>query len=254
MWKIIRASVIGTSHANSNLPCQDDCYADIIYGANDLDYLVCLVSDGAGSAKEGQKGAELACNTARTNIEATLGNLSLNPLDESLVEKWVKDIQHAIYKMADANGLTARDYACTLLGAVVSPNKALFFQIGDGAIVASSGYAQGAVFWPDSGPYENMTYFVTEEDALAHLRISSIRTQIDEVAVFSDGIQRLALLFEQCIPHTPFFEPMFKALRRQIPDECEVLDEQLARFLNSDAINKRTDDDKTLILATRRKL
>lgn len=252
MWKIIRASATGTSHTDSNLPCQDDCYADVMRSADGLDFLVCLVSDGAGSAKEGGKGAELACITARSSIEAAIGNLRSAPLDESRVEEWIKDIRHAICEIADVHALTARDYACTLLGAVVSPNKAVFFQIGDGAIVASSGYARGVVFWPDSGPYANMTYFVTEEDALAHLHISITNTHIDEVALFSDGIQRLALSFEQRTPHIPFFEPMLNVLRKQKPLECEALDDQLARFLNSSQINERTDDDKTLVLATRR--
>nr|QLG20444.1 serine/threonine protein phosphatase [uncultured bacterium] len=252
MWKVIRASVIGTSHAGSNLPCQDDCYANVMHDADGLDYLVCIVSDGAGSAKEGGKGAELACVTARSSIEAALGNLRSTSLDETFVEEWIKDVRRAIYETADANALTARDYACTLLGAVVSPNKAVFFQIGDGAIVASSGYAQGVVFWPDSGLYANMTNFVTDEDALAHLHVSVTSARIDEVALFSDGIQRLALSFEQRTPHTPFFEPMLNVLRRQNPVECETLDEQLARFLNSPQINERTDDDKTLVLATHR--
>lgn len=97
-----------------------------------------------------------------------------------------------------------------------------------------------------------MTNFVTEEDALAHLHVSVTSARIDEVALFSDGLQRLALSFEQRTPHIPFFEPMLNVLRRQKPVECEALDEQLARFLNSSQINGRTDDDKTLVLATRR--
>lgn len=250
MWKIVRASVAGTSHTDVNQPCQDDCYADVIRGADGLEYFVCVVSDGAGSAKEGGKGAELACVNARSNIDATLKNMGLPLLDKGVVEEWVKDIQRAIYETAEVNGLTVRDYACTLLGAVISPNKASFFQIGDGAIVASGGCTQGVVFWPDSGPYANMTYFVTEEDALDHLHVNVINAHIDEIALFSDGIQRLALSFENRTPHTPFFEPMLQVLRKARLDECETLDEQLARFLNSPQINERTDDDKTLVLAT----
>ena len=254
MWKVIRASTVGTSHTESNLPCQDNCCADVICISEGLDYLVCLVSDGAGSAKEGGKGAELACASAWSSIEATLHNLGETPLVETSVEGWVKDIRRVIYETADANSLTARDYACTFLGAVISPNKAVFFQIGDGAIVASSGCTQGIVFWPDSGPYANMTNFITEDNALANLNVSVTSSRIDEVAMFSDGLQRLALSFVQRTPHTPFFEPMFNVLRNQRPVECTSLDEQLAHFLNSPQINERTDDDKTLILATRRSL
>ncbi len=251
MWKVIKASTVGTSHTESSLPCQDDCYADVIYIADGLDYLVCLVSDGAGSAKEGGKGAELACTTAISSIEATLNNPK-SILDEACIEEWVREIQKTIYKMADANSLTARDYACTFLGALLSPSKSVFFQIGDGAIVASNGYTQGVVFWPESGLYANMTNFITEDDALANLNVSVTSSRIDEVALFSDGLQRLALSFEQRTPHSPFFEPMFSVLRNLKPVELESFDEKLRSFLNSPQINERTDDDKTLVLATRR--
>jgi hypothetical protein len=253
MWKVIRASAVGTSHTESNLPCQDKCYANVVRSTvDDIDYLVCLVADGAGSAKEGERGAELACAAAWISIEASLQRSQSTPLDETIVEGWIRDVRRAIFESADTNSYTARDYACTFLGAVLSPSKAIFFQIGDGAIVASSGYVQGVVFWPDSGPYANMTNFITEEDALLNLHISITSSRINEIALFSDGIQRLALSFEQRTPHNPFFEPMLNVLRSQKPVECEALNEKLAHFLNSPQINERTDDDKTLILATRR--
>jgi len=252
MWKVIRASVVGTSHTDLNQPCQDDCYADVINITDCLDYLVCLVADGAGSAKNGGEGAKLACATGRSCIEDTLNNPRSIPLNESIVKDWVNEIRSAIFEVADTNSLSARDYACTLLGAVISPIMSVFFQIGDGAIVASNGYVQGVVFWPDSGLYANMTNFVTEEDALLNLNICVTSNRIDEVALFSDGIQRLALLFEQRTPYSPFFEPMLNVLRSKEPIECEILDKELTRFLNNPLVNERTDDDKTLILATRR--
>jgi Protein phosphatase 2C len=252
MWRVIRASAVGKSHTESNLPCQDECYADVISTADGTNYLVCLVSDGAGSAREGGRGAELACNTARSCIESALLSIPLTPITETVVEGWIIDIRRAIFEYAEANSLIARDYACTFLGAVLSNDKAIFFQVGDGAIVASTGYVQGVVFWPDSGLYANMTHFITEEDALLNLRVSITNSCINEVALFSDGIQRLALSFEQRIPYNPFFEPMFNVLRSQKSAECDILDEGLARFLSSHQINERTDDDKTLVLATRR--
>ncbi|MGA0525444.1 protein phosphatase 2C domain-containing protein, partial [Escherichia coli] len=63
---------------------------------------------------------------------------------------------------------------------------------------------------------------------------------------------RLALAFETKLPHQPFFEPMFSVLRRTEPSDCEGLSAQLGQFLNSPQVNERTDDDKTLVLATRR--
>ena len=72
MWKIIRASTIGTSHIKSGSLCQDSCYADVIRTADGQEYLVVVVSDGAGSAKEGGKGAELTCKTAISSISASM--------------------------------------------------------------------------------------------------------------------------------------------------------------------------------------
>lgn len=250
MWKVIRASVIGTSHTHTGQSCQDACRADVVGGAEGQDYLVCIVSDGAGSAQQGGRGAELACFTARSSIAASLSRSK--QLTASDVESWVNDVRRVISAAAEENELTDRDYACTLLGAVVGNNAAVFFQIGDGAIVVSSGSALGVVFWPDAGPYANMTYFVTEEDALSHLHVSITHSHVEELALFSDGIQRLALSFEQFTPHYPFFEPMLNVLRKRSPDDSAALDQQLAIFLNSAAINERTDDDKTLVLATRR--
>jgi hypothetical protein len=251
-WKVIKASVIGTSHINSGQSCQDDCYADVITRATGSDYLICIISDGAGSAREAGRGAELTCVTAIKSIEYSLSNLQQEDLNENLVVEWVKDIRRAIYAEAEDKALSARDFACTLLGAVVGQDIAIFFQLGDGAIVVSSHFVQGVVFWPDSGQYANMTYFITEEDALDHLQVFIKNTQIDELALFSDGIQRLALSFQQRTPHVPFFDPMFNILRKCHPDEYDIYNHQLEQFLNSSSINERTDDDKTLILATRK--
>ncbi len=248
MWKIVRASVIGTSHASSALSCQDDCYAD-----NFQNHLICLVADGAGSAKQGDMGAELACRTAREHIEAALDDGAPLPiLDELAVKEWIHAVRQMISETAEADGLTVRDYACTLLAAVIGTKESVFFQIGDGAIVASNGSAQGIVFWPEAGMYANMTHFITDSDMFSHLHIAVVKASIKEVALFSDGLQRLALSFEQRIPHVPFFEPMLAVLRKQELSTCDALDEQLARFLGSRHVNERTDDDKTLVLASRR--
>jgi hypothetical protein len=83
------------------------------------------------------------------------------------------------------------------------------------------------------------------------LQIAFTNSKINEVALFSDGLQRLALSFEQRTPHTPFFEPMLKVLRSKEPLDCAALDGQLAGFLDSPQVNERTDDDKTLVLASR---
>jgi hypothetical protein len=50
-------------------------------------------------------------------------------------------------------------------------------------------------------------------------------------------------------PHLPFFQPLFD-YTEQIEDESAA-QEQLISLLGSERVNKRTDDDKTLVLAAR---
>jgi hypothetical protein len=67
--------------------------------------------------------------------------------------------------------------------------------------------------------------------------------------MMTDGLQRLALDFRTQAPHEPFFSPLFKALRSA--PVAEDLAVPLRQLLSSSSVNERTDDDKTLLLATR---
>ena len=73
--------------------------------------------------------------------------------------------------------------------------------------------------------------------------------------MFTDGIERLVLDLQEKSAHAPFFRTLFGWLVKMQPaqvgeeiSKSEVLD----RYLGSKSINDRTDDDKTLILASRR--
>jgi hypothetical protein len=73
---------------------------------------------------------------------------------------------------------------------------------------------------------------------------------VDEVSLLTDGLQMLALCLGDKRVHSPFFLPMFRALRAT--DSTSALQKPFRDFLSSPRVNDRTDDDKTLILATRR--
>lgn len=95
-----------------------------------------------------------------------------------------------------------------------------------------------------------MTHFVTDDDAIDIL-VSKIFTEpVQKAAAFSDGIQRLALHLATNSVHEPFFAPFFKVLNDATAEQEDQLQQALIKFLNSDAVNERTDDDKTLALAS----
>ena len=66
-----------------------------------------------------------------------------------------------------------------------------------------------------------------------------------------DGLERLVLKFEDQTVHEPAIIPMLNAIRKS--ETGEEFFVPLREFLNSKSINERTDDDKTLVLATRLK-
>ncbi|SFU25877.1 PP2C family serine/threonine-protein phosphatase [Paraburkholderia aspalathi] len=249
-WRVIGASVVGSSHVQTSAPCQDSCFYHVAKAADGSDFLVALASDGAGSAQFGEVGAEIACETGGKLLLAAVEAADGARLTVELVSELLEGVRAEISKAATVRDVATRALACTLLGAVIGPTQALYFQVGDGAIVARHEGGLAPVFWPESGEYANMTYFVTDADAPSHLR-AEIRSATDEAALFSDGLQRLALVFSDETAHEPFFEPMFKALRASTDEQTDSLRSALERFLGSKAINERTDDDKTLILATR---
>ena len=74
---------------------------------------------------------------------------------------------------------------------------------------------------------------------------------MDEVAVFSDGIERLVLDMANKEVHSPAFKPIFEWLSGIEPDRTGEPSKALLAYLASDHVNRRTDDDKTLVMATR---
>ena len=91
-----------------------------------------------------------------------------------------------------------------------------------------------------------------DDPSLGNLNITILDERVDEVAIFTDGLQLLALNTETSSVHQPFFTSLFHVLRMAGDTEKqELLTGRLTEYLNSKAINDRTDDDKTLFLATR---
>jgi len=218
---------------------------------------VAAVADGAGSAPRGKKGAQQACEFFTTQIEALLTNGGL--VSDISVEQgisWLDQFRLQIEATGEEDGSSPRDYACTLLVGVVGPNEAVFLQVGDGSIVFSTALdpdCYQVARWPERGTYANTTFFATDPDAREHMQYRTVYRSIEEVAFFTDGLETVALSYQDREAHSPFFRGLFPPLRDTKPGHCAVLSESIADFLGSERVSKRTDDDKTLVLATRRR-
>jgi Protein phosphatase 2C len=255
-WKYVYSSVAGTFHARSSLPNQDACDARVIIDAAGHEVLIAAVSDGAGSAISGRTGSKLACHHIIEEVKSYFARAGDGvQLADGFIENWIDDYQQIIYSKSREDGLTMQDYACTLLTAIVERDRVAYFQIGDGAIVASQRDQEDqylCIFWPQQGEYANTTNFLTDIDAVEKIYRKSISVTIDELSLFTDGIQNLVLNSRTRSAHTQFFLPIFNWLRPQSSGYSQELADKLAAYLNSEKINSRTDDDRTLVVATRR--
>jgi hypothetical protein len=160
--------------------------------------------------------------------------------------------REAVLTEAQQYGSEPRDLASTLLVVVVGPSGGGALQIGDGVIVVSDG-ANGWcwVFWPQRGEYANTTHFLTDEDAAERLQIEPFVGKVTEVALMTDGLESLALHYASKSVHEPFFHGMFQPLLdTDGAEEINRLSASLERFLSSERVGSRTDDDVSLILAT----
>ena len=245
-WLVLGQSVAGTAHRGRNTPCQDAFRFKTLGPAGE--WLVVAVADGAGSASHSQTGAELAC-------EAIVGRAGeWGPTGLGSVEKLtelVTTARAAVLEEAERLGVPPRELACTLLVAAVGPEGGVGAQIGDGAVVlGDGGDAYRVAVWPEPSEYANCTHFLTDDTFPEGLRVEALTGPVSEISAFTDGLQRLALDFAARGPYADFFRPMFATLRKAA-DPTE-LTEPLRAFLDSDRVNARTDDDKTLVLAARR--
>jgi serine/threonine protein phosphatase PrpC len=247
-WRVVAASVRGTSHARTGRPCQDAHHWDIWPEG----ILVAAVADGAGSATRGELGAEVAVRVA---VEAIYPGPTIPPLPEDdegwrlLLTNTLKAARGAVEAEAAAREVTARDLATTLIVVVATHELVVAAQIGDGAAVVSDGEANLiALTTPQSGEYINETTFLISPDALEKAQVTVWRGAPKHLAVFSDGLQMLALKMPDGTPHAPFFSPLFRFVAN-VTNEVQA-QEQLAAFLCSPRITERADDDLTLLLAT----
>jgi hypothetical protein len=254
-WRLAAASALGAAHLKLGLPCQDAHRCGVQRTVGGEPVLVAVVCDGAGSAARAEAGAGLASRLIHDEIAAALRaeDFEVRDITRAWIEERLGRFQAEVAALAEAEECTPRDYACTLVAAAVGPGRAVFFQIGDGAIVVGEDEETFRwIFWPDHGEYENVTFFATDPEAASHLQFELVEKRIDEVALLSDGLQRLALHYQTRTAHAGFFKPMLTTLRATPENELESLSAQLEAYLSSPQVNERTDDDKTLILASRR--
>jgi hypothetical protein len=250
-WSWIGASSTGTSHLASGLGC-DDAGACVETFSENGSTLICVVSDGAGSAALSRIGSHIVVRCfCRSALKFARSGGRPKDLDREVALNWLDDIRDRIERAASREGSQSRrPFAATLLGCVVQTDGLALLHVGDGACALRLRSEQEwrIPSWPAQGEFASTTNFVTD-DPEPVANIEYIGGEVAEVVLFTDGLERLALNFVEKKPFTPFFTSMFQAMSLQSPGRNRRLSQDLRAFLNGAAVTERTDDDKTLIMA-----
>jgi hypothetical protein len=245
-WQVVGASVQGSAHQAKEVPCQDDHSYRVLENG----VLLIVVADGAGSAPEAAKGSSKVVETA---MDSLVQAIKVGPpVDQAGWEDLLSDVffeaRGALIELAEEENHEISDYATTLTCAIVGPEWLAAGQVGDGLVVAQ-GKDQDLFSFikPQRGEYANETAFLSMENALTSMDVKVIQKPIAAVAVMSDGILRLAVKLPDYQPHEPFFQPIMTFVAdNQVGDHAEAL---LEKFLASERVCARTEDDKTLVVA-----
>ena len=246
MWKHTIKSVRGSAHHVNGLPCQDASGSVQV-----AEVLICALSDGAGSAKLSDVGSRIVVDKSlqffRDYFDKTEApQIAMRDLGPQQGEWLIEEIREQIAHAAIEQNEPESEFAATLLVAVISKNKVVFFQIGDGVWCICKSGVLGAVTWPEQGEFASQTVFVTSTSAIKSLQCYAVEGHVEFVAGMTDGLERLSLDLQGKVPHRGFFMPLILALR-----QTECLNDyasKLEEFLASQRVCERTDDDKSLVL------
>ncbi len=247
MWRMAGAGVVGASHLRANLPCQDRWDAEIL-GSHTL---IVVVADGAGSAARAEQGAAVVVAAIMRHVREAIeeGQDDYSAVLRGSAARARRDL----VATSERDGLPLGQYAATALAVVLGPTGGAALQVGDGVIIVGEGTDDWSwVFWPHKGEYANTTRFLTDEDALEVLEVEGLTARVHDVLVMSDGLEHLALVYGERAVFNPFVKAIVGPLRGSRATGHDVgLSEALRRFLVSDRVASRADDDLSLVVATR---
>jgi hypothetical protein len=240
VWKVIGASVAGSSHQKNGTGCEDAS------GWREWPGVTCLaVADGAGSRPMSGSGAALAVQRALVVV----GECAARPGAGEAAD-WIRtafsDARGRIEAMAADEGRDVGDYGTTLGVAVLTGDAVCIGQLGDTIAVVGHAGEYRTVAPAPRGEYANETNFVTDVALHRLLRLTILpAAEADAVVLSTDGLRFKILDLSTTVPYRPFFEDLVTYAHTP---EGSV--EGIERFL-SGLENDQSGDDKTLVAAVR---
>ena len=241
------SSLQGTSHQKDGTPNQDNVLVKTVRAGTIGNVAVMAVSDGAGSARYSHYGSRAACSAAvdslnrqimRNPATAFKHHLLRSALQRAVRRARQNVLQTARREAARPSSVDVREYACTMLLAVMSESLTGTAHVGDGCVVAGGGGEWRLISAPENGEFANETTFLTSPRSLPRTQVFS-PSDIACLAVMTDGLQDVALSRGQT-PYKRFWTPLHNALSRSKGASPEAVLDSLLRKVSE--AGKATDD------------
>ncbi|HXW33085.1 MAG TPA: PP2C family serine/threonine-protein phosphatase, partial [Acidimicrobiales bacterium] len=266
-WTLAKATATGTMHIEAGIGCHDSVGGWVRSDDRGLVDAIGVVADGAGSALLPELGSRTAVayvvdEARKARIEHFEGGREVASLAEvgnesestshtdpavELVRRLFSGARKALEVTADEEGVKLRDLATTLMVAMVTDERFVVAEIGDGVVaVRSSDGTISSMISPQRGEFANEATFITSGAELPHLELASRPVcEVNAFGLSSDGLRLLITSNSlEGSPYPPFFNDVFSAV------VSGTTDEQIAGFLERAA--DRTGDDKSLVIGVRR--
>jgi hypothetical protein len=270
-WFVIGGSVIGKSHIESQLPCQDNHYYEDIGN----DWGVAVVADGAGSAQYSHLGSQLIVQkTAGAFHELVIKNnwhqqnqLPSNEDWHLSAKKVLTNVKEMLESYANVHQLETKSLAGTVIAVIYSPIGLLITHIGDGrAAYCNDQNEWKSIMIPWKGEEANATVFMTSDiwhEELDHFVESRVITEKPiAFTLMSDGCEKASFECSQVDPSTKqwsdpnkpypkFFKPLvntLKNLKQEGTSYSEIKNKWHSFLSDGNQTLKDESDDKTMIL------
>jgi protein phosphatase 2C-like protein len=271
-WLVVRASVVGRSHKESDppIPCQDSSF----YQHIGQGWGVAVVCDGAGSKEYSHYGSEFVANQAglyfirivEENAWQATNSLPLPQQWHEICRRALAKIRSDLEEYAREHNLASESLSSTLIVLVHAPNGVLATHIGDGrAAFRNVEEEWKAVIVPLKGEEANQTVFVTSVDwnhPDKYIESAVFAEKPHAFAVLTDGCESHSFevnifdaqeqkYYDPNRPYSKFFDPLVAALKVLHQDGVsdELIRAKWQRFIESGTDGLRNEpDDKTMVL------
>ncbi|MCA1416331.1 protein phosphatase 2C domain-containing protein [Bradyrhizobium sp. NBAIM20] len=256
-WKAAAQSVLGNGHLKANIPCQDASECLIL---DDGRWLVGAIADGGGSLTHSDIGAQIAVRYSIISLTAVLRSGLLPAVLDTEREGFfdgfwsdlVHDIRSQLMSEAELSDSHFSQYGATLIAFVACEDWLAAMQIGDGFLVLSADPAgteasYNLAFKARPSEHVGEVTWITSSHWREDFRQGLFPGLTRFVCASSDGLEKVAILQREQIAFPGFFRPLHTTAMESSDSLLSVAESTLTL----PALDRFTDDDKSLLIGLR---